>query len=149
MTHEELVDQFRTLGVSDPEGWAASQRDEGIDQIARATVIRAVVDIVARSPETLAWIGEGDTPELRAAMVALGPSPELDLLAKHVAHAALFEILTLLDGSSEPERNPAGFFPGVARYDEERRYLGDIEALHDSLLTETAHIVGKDVVLDG
>jgi hypothetical protein len=42
-----LVDHFRSLGVVDPEGWASSQHEEGINQLARATLLRALAEEVA------------------------------------------------------------------------------------------------------
>ena len=57
MNIEKLTALFRKLGAPDPEGWARSQLDEGIDQLARYVFLREAWKRVV-PPETANWIDE-------------------------------------------------------------------------------------------
>lgn len=52
---DRLVEAFRAWGVSDPESWARSQVEEGIDQYGRLVFLRGAWQCVHREGED-AWI---------------------------------------------------------------------------------------------
>ena len=55
MTIEKLTTLFRKLGARDPEQWARSQVDRGIDQVARYVFLRQAWKSVV-PPGDASWI---------------------------------------------------------------------------------------------
>src|SRR5262245_12222892 len=55
MREKELADLFRKVGASDPEGWARSQIEEGIPQLARYLFLRQAWRQVV-SEDDASWI---------------------------------------------------------------------------------------------
>jgi hypothetical protein len=148
---DSLVEQFKTLGVSDPDQWASSQRDEGIDQIARATILRALADIVAEVPLTWGGQRKHGTPEVIAAaerIANLGiPEDDFALVLKATAWDVVFEMLSVFGGASEPELNPAEVSFTVRRTDDEEfEPVGDELMLHESWREVGAAVLGTEIV---
>jgi len=55
MDQDKLVALFKTLGAPEPEGWAASQIEEGIPQLARFLFLRQAWNTVVAEDES-GWI---------------------------------------------------------------------------------------------
>src|SRR5262245_24806012 len=55
MNERELTELFRKLGASDPEGWASSQIEDGIPQLARFLFLRQAWKNVVREDDP-SWI---------------------------------------------------------------------------------------------
>ena len=146
-----LVDHFRSLGVDDPEGWASSQEEEGIDQLARATLLRALADEVAAAPGLwAAQTGPDSTPEVRAAaerLAASGADPQdIDLVLTATAWELVFGVLSLLDGASEPALNPGDVGAGIFALDDAYEPTGAPLALHESWRDVAGTILGPKVL---
>lgn len=148
---DELLAQFVELGVPDPEGWAQSQRSEGIDQMARATVLRRLADIVEAAPAY--WNSQTEdhvTAEVRAAAERLkstgARSEDIDLVLKSTLWEVVFEILGYLADSRDQGRNPAGVDIALYRLDEDFEPIGDIGGLHESWREVASHVLGQNVV---
>ncbi len=148
---DQFDDQFRALGVNDPEEWARSQREEGIDQIARATILRALADIAASAPRT--WDAQRNhaTPAVMAAAARIAeigvPEDDLAKVLQATAWEMIFEIVALFGGATEPDINPANVSFTVRRTDEEEfEPIGDELMLHESWREVAARILGEEVV---
>jgi len=148
---DTLIEQFKMLGVSEPDEWANSQREEGIDQIARATILRALADIVAEAP--LAWGAQRKhgTPEVIAAaerIAGLGiPEDDLALVLKATTWDVIFEVLSVFGGAGEPEINPAEVSFTLRRADgEELEPVGGDLMLHESWREVGAAVLGSEIV---
>lgn len=113
MTQEKLTEIFRRLGANDPESWAYSQVAEGIPQLGRYLVIRAMWNCVTRSGKT-SWIDyelkhSPESPHGKALRQILdaGISREaITELVRFKEAEALREVCYLLeDYSSVPENS--------------------------------------------
>ncbi len=103
-----LEDMFASLGVPDPAGWARSQREEGIDQLSRATLLVEFAGY-AKDGATVALLDNSPPAptEALAAIRAKGVSDEtLRPLLEFACANALFAVCSLLDGSTEIALNP-------------------------------------------
>ncbi|MGP4111973.1 hypothetical protein ACTWP5_13780 [Streptomyces sp. 4N509B] len=107
-----LVRVFTALGAADPEGWADSEMDEDIAQLARFLLLRGVRQAVAR------WEQPGAVQQLHAdpqspdALLAqfedAGIEPRtLALFARRVAHATAFDLAYRLADSDFVDHDPA------------------------------------------
>lgn len=148
---DALTEQFRSLGVNDPDGWARSQQSEGIDQISRATLLRALADIIADAPYF--WNGQtgphaADQVRLAAARIAASDvSPDdLALVLQATTWEVVFSILSLLDSASEPEINPADLSFGVFALDEDGSPLDEPLMLAESWREVAAAVLGPEVI---
>lgn len=148
---DDLVEQFKMLGVSEPDQWARSQRGEGIDQIARATILRALADIVADVPRTWDAQRTHGTPAVidaseRIARLGMAEK-DLALVLKATAWDVIFETLSLFGGAAEPEVNPAEVSFTVRRSDDEDFVpVGDELMLHESWREVGAAVLGTEIV---
>ncbi|WP_405937040.1 hypothetical protein OG338_10395 [Streptomyces sp. NBC_00726] len=115
-----LVRLFDALGAEDPEGWAESEAEEGLPQLARFRFLRLVwQDIDAWSVTASEWVaayrraGAAGGAVERAVRLGLTPE-ELGEIAREVARETAF---ALLQGLDDPERGDepdevAGRLPG-------------------------------------
>ncbi len=55
MDERELTELFRNLGADDPAGWARSQLEEGLPQLARFLFLRQAWKLVVK-PDDSGWI---------------------------------------------------------------------------------------------
>lgn len=145
------VDDFRALGVPDPEGWARSQRSEGIDQIARATVLRQFAAIANGAPDH--WDDqrqESATPEVQAAAARVAGSSaereDIALVLKATVWNTLHDVLAYLDGATEAEINPGGVDVGLFRLGDDFTPAGAVDGLHESWRGIASAILGDEVV---
>lgn len=149
MDQEKLTELFRKLGAPDPETWARSQIDEGIDQLSRFVFLRAAWESVL-PPADASWIAgllksAKARPEAPGAdaglalerMLAAGVDPkDIDEVARVMQYETLFGVCALLDeGPNAPEPELADFGWRLMRTDGSGECLGPIDAVHEDLLS--------------
>ncbi|MFC8536850.1 hypothetical protein ACFUJY_23425 [Streptomyces sp. NPDC057249] len=141
---DRLARLFDALGAEDAEGWAESEAEEGLPQLARYRFLRMVwQDIDAWSTTASDWVAAyraaGAAGGAVERAVALGlTADELGEIAREVARETAFALLQGLDDPArgdEPDE-VAGRLPGwalaelSARAEPTGRVLG---ALHEDL----------------
>ncbi|WP_330312261.1 hypothetical protein OHS17_12810 [Streptomyces sp. NBC_00523] len=115
-----LTRLFDALGAEDPEGWAESEAEEGLPQLARFRLLRTVwQDIDAWSTTASDWVAayrrDGAAGGAVERAVRLGLTAEdLGEIAREVARETAF---ALLQGLDDPDRGDepdevAGRLPG-------------------------------------
>ncbi|MEU2248190.1 hypothetical protein [Streptomyces sp. NPDC019224] len=139
-----LARLFDALGAEDAEGWAESEAEEGLPQLARFRLLRMVwQDIDAWSTTAPQWVaayrreGVAGGAVERAVRLAL-TAEELGEIAREVARETAFALLQGLDDPArgdvpdEVEGRLPGWFLGElsARGEPTGRVLG---ALHEDL----------------
>lgn len=147
MTLEELTTLFRKLGAPDPEGWASSQHDEGIDQLSRFVFLReAWKRVVAH--DDVSWIDRAiKEPEVDRNDPCAGLGPALERLldagadrkdirevVRVMQYELLFSLCYLLEdpGQLEPEISELSW--GLMKTNEDGEAIGGIGSLHESVL---------------
>ncbi len=147
MNQEELAATFRRLGAPDPEGWARSQVEEGIPQLARFLFLRqawrqivqeddsswidASIDRAKTHPvEPYAGVGHA-LGKLRARGAT---NDELTEVVRGMQTQLLFRLCYLLEdpGDVEPEVGDVGWV--LVQVDQEGNVLDTIGGLHESVL---------------
>ncbi|TLD70640.1 hypothetical protein FEM03_09990 [Phragmitibacter flavus] len=146
MTQDELTEIFRRLGVSNPASWASSQINEGIPQLGRFLVIRAMWDCVTRAGTTN-WIDyelkhSADTPHAKALqqMLDAGVSREaMTELVRFKQAESLREVCYLLeDYTSVPQNSNPDTGEEYVRWSlrqldtEDQPMAWPIDGLHES-----------------
>ncbi|WP_406450803.1 hypothetical protein OG782_14025 [Streptomyces sp. NBC_00876] len=117
---DELTGLFEALGADDASGWAESEAEEGIPQLARFRFLRMVwQDIDAWSSAAPHWVEayrkEGLAGGAVERAVRLGLTPaELGEIAREIARETAF---ALLQGMDDPDRGDVppgtgGHLPG-------------------------------------
>jgi hypothetical protein len=144
---DELTRRFRALGAPDPEGWARSQLEEGLPQLARFLFLReAWRRVVAESSHT--WIEAAiaaadrasDAPYAGAGRAlrrlrALGASDaDLTELVRGKQAELLFALCDLLDDPTVDDPAAEGVAWALVQIDDHGEILGGIPALHESVL---------------
>lgn len=117
-----LIRVFTALGAADPAGWADSELDEDIAQLARFLFLRGVRQAVARWEQPGAveqLLADPQSPDALAQFEAAGIEPRtLALFASRVAHATAFDLAYRLADSDfvdhDPE-DPDGYPPTELR----------------------------------
>lgn len=148
----DLTSKFEALGVPDSASWARSQMNEGIDQLSRATVLRAMADIVVESQKMPKLFAETDwaTDEVRLAARRIDDagvsSDDLALIVKAVVYHSLSNMIVLFDDCAEFENNPGQIQVGLYKLDDDLEPASPIEGLHESWSQVAGAMVGKDVV---
>jgi hypothetical protein len=148
----DLAKKFATLGVPDPESWASSQLREGIDQISRATMLRAMADIVIESERMVRLFAEADwvTYPVRNAANRLCSSNEaledMGTVVKAAVYHALSDAMVLSDGNAGIVNNPESVEIGLFRLDENFEPKSQIDGLHESWSSVASAVVGKHIV---
>ena len=145
---DELTDTFRKLGAANPEAWARSQLDEGINQLHRYLFLRqAWSQVIAESDEN--WIADAvrisaSTPaapfsaigSALARLLAAGAArDDLIDLVRGMQARLLFDICYLLEdpGFTEPQLGTIGWAL-VETDDEFEPTRKSIGGLHESVL---------------
>ena len=143
----ELTQLFRQLGAPDPAGWARSQVAEGIPQLARFLFLRQ------------AWrnvLADGDTSWIDATISATRADPnapfagvgaalarlradgaadeDITEVVREMQAAALFAFTQLLDDPGEFEPEVADVRWALVQIGPDGEILGEIGALHESVL---------------
>lgn len=147
----DLTAKFEALGVPNPANWAKSQMNEGIDQLSRATVLRAMADIVVgsrRMPELFAdadWVTDEVRNAARRINGAGVSSDDLTLIIKTAVYHSLSDMMVLFDDCAELENNPGQIQVGLFKLDDDFEPASPIEGLHESWNQVAGAIVGEDV----
>jgi hypothetical protein len=147
MTQEELTALFRKLGTDDPEGWASSQIEEGIPQLARFLFLRQAWRMIVDENDA-SWIGRlielaearPDEPyagvglALKRLRARGATDDEITDLVRGMQAELLFGFCYLLEdpGDVEPEVADVGW--SIVEVDGEGNVLGTIPGLHESVL---------------
>jgi len=151
-SNETLVEQFRELGVPDPEDWARSQIDEGIDQVSRATVLRAIADIVVKSSKDAPMLATTDwgSSKVKAAAERLYVNEEaaqdIETLLKAVLFQAFWDFMVISDGNAGIPVNPAKVNIGLYSRDDDFQPRAEIGGLHESWSEVAAATIGEGIV---
>jgi hypothetical protein len=143
----ELTERFRRLGAQDPEGWARSQVDEGIPQLARFLFLRQAWRSVVPEHDP-SWIASdiaqatrfpntpyGGAGRALARLRQLGASDsDLTDLVRAKQAELLFSLCHLLAGPSLSEPDVDDVAWALVQIDQDGNILGEISALHESVL---------------
>ena len=144
---DALTKRFRALGAPNPEGWARSQLEEGIPQLARFLFLREAWRCVVPDGDTT-WIDREiasadrhpNAPYTVAGQAlrrlrALGASDaELTDLVRSKQAELLLALCDLLDDPALEEPEAAGVAWALVEVDDDGEILGGIPALHESVL---------------
>lgn len=147
MTIEKLTALFRKLGARDPEEWARSQIDEGIDQLARYVFLRQAWRAVV-PPEDASWIdaliasakarpsepGAGAGPALQRLLATGADRTDIHEVVRVMQWELLFSFCYLLGdpGALEPEIADMSWC--LMRTNDDGECTGPIGGLHESVL---------------
>lgn len=138
---ESLTKLFAALGCPDPEGWASSQVDEGINQLGRFLFIRQAWAEAVPFDST-DWIDNilkncpASTPSGAAWRRLLNSGADRGDLARIVRDAqgeVIFGICRLLDGPDQPVPGLPDFSWGLFEIDGSGQCASPIAFVHESL----------------
>lgn len=145
MTEQELTDIFKQFGARDPEGWAASEIEEGIPQLARFLFLKGAWEGVV--PDNDDWIDHvmsrydpkesgpysGMLHSIKE-MVDAGVSKKaITEFARCVGGEMIFNISYLMSDPSAVEGNEYVNW-GLFITDEEGYPVKELEGLYESVL---------------
>jgi hypothetical protein len=150
MAHDDirkLTALFRKLGAREPESWASSQINDGIDQLARFVFLREAWQRVV-PPEDVGWIddviassrarpndpGSGAGPALTRMLAAGVQREDIHEVVRVMQWEVLAGLCYLLEdpGTLEPEVQDLMW--RLVRTDEDDEVVGEISGLHESVL---------------
>lgn len=149
---EELTALFRKLGAPDPEGWARSQINEGIDQLARYVFLREAWKRVVPLENTN-WIDAqiaaakagpsaphaGAGHSLQRLLAAGAERKDIHEVVRVMQSELLFSLCYLLEDPGELEPEIADLSWRLMRTNDDGECIGPIVGLHESVLeTEPA-----------
>jgi hypothetical protein len=146
-TRKELTELFRKLGAREPEGWAASQAEEGINQIGRFLFLRQAWREVLDEND-LAWIQDqiriseqnpgdpcsGIGPALKRVLVKGADPQDITDIVRTTQYQLLFRICYLLSDPSITEPELEDFSWGLFQLNNDGEIVDTIDALHESVL---------------
>lgn len=148
LDEQELIKVFRELGARDPEGWARSEKEEGIPQLLRFLFLQnAWAGIVSEADSS--WIEREITSSQRspdAPYAGLGAvlqtcrekgisDADLTHLARCLQAQTLFSVGYLLEGPTESPPEIGEITWGLFQTDENDAPFGPrIGSLHESVL---------------
>lgn len=144
---EELTKLFRKLGADDPESWASSQVNEGINQLGRFVFLREAWALVI-SEDDHRWIdGEIKASELSPEAPTSGTGKALKNVidkgcdkqdisdaVRGMQYELLFRLCYLLECPDELEQELGEFSWGLMQLDSDGQPIAYIQALHESVL---------------
>ena len=147
MDHTKLTALFRKLGACDPEGWARSQIEEGIPQLARFLFLRQAWRAVVDDGDA-AWIEQAigraethpDEPNaavghtLRKLRARGATDNEITDLVRGMQAQLLFHFCYLLEDPGDVEPEVADVSWALVQTDEDGKVVGRIGGLHESVL---------------
>ena len=143
---EELTAIFRRLGASDPEGWAISQVQEGIPQLARFVFLKQAWSLVLADGDT-GWtapyiesaLNKPDEPYAGVGLalqrlLSAGADPrDLTDVVRGIQADLLFNLCYLLGDPGFPNQI-ADVAWGLFQLDDDDRPVAHIGGLHESVL---------------
>jgi hypothetical protein len=147
MDQKQLTALFRKLGAPDPEGWASSQVEEGIPQLARFLFLRQAWRAVVREGDAT-WI---DQAILRAERHPAEPyagvghalknlrargamDEEITDVVRGMQAELLFQFCYLLEDPGDVEPEVADVSWAFVQTDEEGNVVNAVNGLHESVL---------------
>jgi hypothetical protein len=144
---ETLTEVFRRLGAQDPESWARSQVEEGINQLARFVFLRGAWSSVV-PPEDTSWIHRvvesskkrPDAPGSQAGpalerMLELGVArTDIHDLVRTMQWEVLFAFCYLLEDPGDLGEEVGDLNWRLHEVGEDGEVRGAIEGLHESVL---------------
>lgn len=147
MNQRTLAALFKKLGARDPDGWARSQLEENIPQLARFLFLRqawrAIVDegdstwisnAVARAEsepdEPYAGVGHA----LRNLRSRGATDEELTDLVRGMQAELLFQFCCLLEDPGDVEPEVADVAWSLVQVDDDGNVLASVNGLHESVL---------------
>jgi hypothetical protein len=147
MNLKKLTALFKKLGAKDPSGWAKSQIDEGIPQLARYIFLRQAWRCVV-SEEDSSWIDleidraskEPDAPysgvgiALKKIRERGATDEELTDVVRGTQAEMLFHFCYLLDDPGELEPEVADMEWMLVQFNAKGNVDGSIVGLHESVL---------------
>lgn len=147
MKLKELTALFRKLGARDPESWASSQHDEGIDQLARFVFLREAWKCVV-PPNDVSWIGRvvanvkerpfdpgsGIGTALERLLALGADRKDIHEVVRAMQCELLFSLCYLLDGPDQLEPELADLSWQLVRADDDGEIIATIDGLHESVL---------------
>jgi hypothetical protein len=147
MKQKELAALLHKLGAHDPEGWARSQMEEGIPQLARFLFLRQAWRQIVKEGDP-GWIdnsirradahpGEpyaGVGHALKRLRRRGATDEELTDLVRGMQAELLFSFCSLLDDPGEVEPDVSDVAWRLVQTDDEGNVLGSIGGLHESVL---------------
>jgi hypothetical protein len=147
MNQKDLVATFRKLGARDPEGWAQSQLEEGIPQLARFLFLRQAWQHIVKESDP-GWI-ESSIQRARThpaepyagvghALLKLrargATHEEITDVVRGMQAELLFSLCYLLEDPGEVEPEVEDVAWALVQVDAEGTVLGVIGGLHESVL---------------
>lgn len=144
---QDLNDLFRKLGASEPDAWAASQIEEGINQLGRFLFLREAWRRVIPEDDH-SWIeSEIGESALNFGKPCSGTGKALDRLlatgadkqdisdvVRGMQYDLLFSLCYLLDGPEDLEPDVANISWALVEIDEDGEPGASIAGLHESVL---------------
>ncbi len=147
LTYRRLLRRFQELGARDPQGWARSEAEEGIAQLARLSFLSGIWRKAIGSWTTFDdWIEEqveaatreeapfADAGEALSRLLDAGARrDDLQRLARWVAYVTAFDIVQQLDEGYNPQLSED--YPGwrLIEVVGEEPTGRDLGGLHESL----------------
>jgi hypothetical protein len=150
---DDLTEKFTALGVDEPESWARSQITEGINQLARATLLVEFAAMVRSTADDVLVEDTFPTVDVKDAFASIRAAGVDDNALRKVVEfcAALyaFNVLALLDGATEPDSNPGelAFALAVSKISDgsDNDFETSDLSLHESWAEIATAKLGKDV----
>lgn len=139
-----LTEIFRQLGARNPEGWARSQENEGIPQLARFLFLkRAWESVVSR--DDMDWIdselqhepnvpGGAISPALQRILESGVKKQDLTTVVRTMQWQLLFHLCYLLDGPNFSEKVVSDVDWQLFQVNDEGEPTVAVEGLHESVL---------------
>lgn len=143
----ELTELFRRLGAPEPESWASSQEEEGINQLARFVFLREAWRRVV-PPDDPSWIevsieesrarpddpGAGAGPALERMLSAGVDRQDIHELVRVMQWELLSSLCYLLEDPGELEPEIEGLAWALMQVADDGEVLDSIGMLHESVL---------------
>jgi hypothetical protein len=132
---KRLAELFRKLGASDPEGWARSQVQEGIPQLARFLFLRSAWRCVVSEDDT-AWIDQAiGRAEVQPDEPYAGVGHALkSLRVRGMQAQVLFHFCYVIADPGVVESEDVKINWALVELDDDGEPRGTIDSLHESVL---------------
>lgn len=132
---KQLSALFEELGARDADGWARSQIQEGIPQLARYLFLRqAWRNVIPADVGAAANHWHADAPEFRKLLAAGVPLVDLVALVRKAQRSLLFSLCYLMDDPNIAEAEVEAMDWGLFQIDADGRPGARISGLHESVL---------------
>ena len=144
---EELTDLFAKLGASEPEQWASSQVNEGINQLGRFLFLRQAWKLVVDENDQ-SWIQDRidmSSKQLGTPCSGIGQAlqnlldqgaskQDITDIVRVMQYELLFGLCYLLDDPGLDEQEVQEVSWGLIQFNESGEAVGEIAGLHESVL---------------